>query len=101
MKRSFLGLGILGILLILFGSVFALQGDSVIGGSSMTGSSFWLYAGIGIAVVGVILAALSFSMGSRRKSSEAAMKKETAESGAVTGSEESSVSSDVKKTDGS
>jgi uncharacterized membrane protein len=65
MKRSFLTLVIFGILLILFGTVFALQGDGLIGGSAMTGNSFWIYAGSAIVVIGLILAALGFVLGSR------------------------------------
>ena len=65
MKRSFIGIGIFGILLILFGTTFALQGDGMIGGSAMSGNSFWIYAGSAIAIVGLIVAALGFVMGSR------------------------------------
>jgi hypothetical protein len=46
--------------------VFAFQGSGMIGGSSMTGVPFWIYAGSGIAIVGLILASLGFYMGSRR-----------------------------------
>ena len=63
MKRSYLGLGIFGILLIFFGSVFALQGDGILGGSVMSGNPFWLYAGSGTAVVGLIIAGLGFYLG--------------------------------------
>ena len=66
MKRSFLALGILGILLILFGTVFAFQGDGMIGGSVMSGNPFWIYAGSAIAVLGLVIAALGFVIGSRR-----------------------------------
>ena len=65
MKRSYLGIGIFGILLVLFGTTFALQGDNMIGGSVMSGNPFWIYAGSGIAVVGLIVAGLGFVMGSR------------------------------------
>jgi hypothetical protein len=41
------------------GIVFALQGFGVLGGSSMSGSHFWAGAGPVIAVVGLILLALS------------------------------------------
>ncbi len=51
---------VLGILLILFGSVFALQGAGYIGGSVMTNNPFWIYAGSAIAFVGLILAGMSF-----------------------------------------
>jgi hypothetical protein len=64
-KRSYVGIGIFGILLILFGITFALQGDGMIGGSAMSGNSFWIYAGSAIAIVGLIVAALGFVVGSR------------------------------------
>jgi ABC-type transport system involved in multi-copper enzyme maturation permease subunit len=67
LKRSFLAVGIVGILFILFGTVFALQGDGLIGGSAMTGNPFWIYAGSGVVVVGVILAVLGFVLGSRSR----------------------------------
>jgi hypothetical protein len=67
LKGSFLGVGIFGILLILFGIVFALQGSGMIGGSAMTGNPFWIYAGSGIAIFGVILTSFGFYIGSRHK----------------------------------
>ncbi|MDA4112197.1 MAG: hypothetical protein OK439_06625 [Thaumarchaeota archaeon] len=66
MKRSFLGAGIIGILMMLSGTVFALQGDGMIAGSVMTGNPFWIYAGSAIAVLGLVIAALVFAIGSRR-----------------------------------
>lgn len=66
MKGSFLALGIFGLLLVLFGTVFALQGSGMIGGSLMTGNPFWIYAGSGVAIFGLVLASLGFYMGSRR-----------------------------------
>ncbi|MGI0078923.1 MAG: hypothetical protein ACRECH_04805 [Nitrososphaerales archaeon] len=66
LKSSFLALGILGLVLILFGGAFALQGDGMIGGSAMSGNPFWIYAGSGVAVLGIILAVLGFSLGSRK-----------------------------------
>ena len=65
MKRSYLAMAIIGILFILFGMIFALQGNGNIGGSAMTGVSFWIYAGSGIAVVGLALTALGVYFGSR------------------------------------
>ncbi|MDG6917042.1 MAG: hypothetical protein JRM85_05555 [Nitrososphaerota archaeon] len=67
MRGSFLGLAIFGIVLLLLGTIFALQGDGMIGGSSMTGVPFWIYAGSVIAVVGVLMAALGFVLASRGK----------------------------------
>jgi hypothetical protein len=65
-----------GILFILFGIVFALQGDGMIGGSSMSGNSFWIYAGSIIAVVGLILALLSFALGFKAGTSNMTNSKE-------------------------
>ncbi|MDG6899070.1 MAG: hypothetical protein JRM91_01690 [Nitrososphaerota archaeon] len=67
MRGPFLGLGVFGIILLLLGTVFALQGDGMIGGSSMTGVPFWIYAGSIIALVGVLMAALGFVLASRGK----------------------------------
>jgi hypothetical protein len=50
-------LGVVGALLLIAGTVFALQGFGVLGGSVMSGSSFWAAAGPIIAVVGLVLLA--------------------------------------------
>jgi hypothetical protein len=52
---------------MLFGTGFALQGDGILMGSPMSGNSFWIYAGAGVVVVGVIMAALGFILGSRSR----------------------------------
>lgn len=67
MRGPFLGLGAFGIILLLLGAVFALQGDGMIGGSSMTGVPFWIYAGSIIALIGVLMAAIGFVLASRGK----------------------------------
>lgn len=72
LRSSSLGLGIVGVLLLLAGTVFALQGDGIIGGSSMTGVSFWIYAGSVIAVIGVIFIVLGFVLTSRSRAGEVA-----------------------------
>ena len=55
-------IGVLGVLILLAGVVFALQGANVIGGSSvMNGSSTWIYAGGLIAVVGALIAVMGFA----------------------------------------
>jgi ABC-type antimicrobial peptide transport system permease subunit len=48
---------IIGVLVGLFGFVFALQGEGVVGpaSSSMYNQSFWVYSGLGIAVVGLVI----------------------------------------------
>ena len=48
-------LSILGVLLILAGGVWFLQGERVLLGSPMTGQSQWVYLGALTAVIGVIL----------------------------------------------
>jgi hypothetical protein len=45
---------IVGIILILVGGLWILQGSNVIGGSVMSGQSQWLYVGIVLLIVGVI-----------------------------------------------
>lgn len=44
-----------GLLLILIGGVWTLQGFGVIGGSFMTGSTTWLVIGMVLVVLGVVL----------------------------------------------
>lgn len=46
---------ITGIVLLLIGGVWILQGANVIGGSTMSGQSQWLYIGIIVALVGAAL----------------------------------------------
>lgn len=54
-----------GALLAIAGTVFALQGFGVLGGSAMSGSHFWAVAGPVIAVAGLVLVAT----GARRRRS--------------------------------
>jgi len=67
LKRTFFALGIVGILFILFGTVFALQGNGNIRGSEMSGNSFWIYAGSGVVLIGLMVAILGFYLGSRNR----------------------------------
>ena len=46
-----------GALLTIAGTVFALQGFGVLGGSVMSGSHFWAVAGPLIAIVGLVILA--------------------------------------------
>jgi hypothetical protein len=48
---------LIGVLLVIAGTVFALQGFGVLGGSGMSGSGFWASAGPVIAVAGLVLLA--------------------------------------------
>ncbi|MGD8195263.1 hypothetical protein ACEXQB_012310 [Herbiconiux sp. P18] len=46
---------IVGVVALLVGALFAGQGANLIPGSSMTGDRTWLYIGLALAVVGVVL----------------------------------------------
>jgi hypothetical protein len=48
---------VVGLLLVLIGAVWTLQGFGLIGGSFMTGSTMWLVIGLVVAAVGVALLA--------------------------------------------
>ncbi len=50
----------LGIVMVVFGTLFTLQGLGYVGGSVMTGSSFWAIAGPIIAGLGVALLIVSW-----------------------------------------
>lgn len=53
----------LGIVLLISGIIFALQGYGLVGGSFMSGNPFWMYAGTGIALFGLAIAILGYIMG--------------------------------------
>ncbi len=54
------GIGIpLGVVMVVFGTLFTFQGLGYVGGSAMTGSSFWAIAGPLIAGLGVALLIVS------------------------------------------
>ena len=46
---------VVGLLLVLIGAVWTLQGFGVVGGSFMTGSTMWLVIGLVTVVVGIAL----------------------------------------------
>ncbi len=56
----------LGVLLILIGGVWGLQGLAVFGGSAMSGKTLWAVLGPIVAVVGVILVVTGLRVPSRR-----------------------------------
>ena len=47
-----------GVIAIIVGFVFAGQGLNLIPGSSMTGDRTWLYVGVIVAIVGIVLVVL-------------------------------------------
>jgi len=57
-----------GVIALLIGGVFAGQGLNLIPGSFMTGDRMWLYIGLIIAVVGVILIVLGLRRRGRGRS---------------------------------
>jgi hypothetical protein len=52
-KRS--GLAVVGVVLVIMGSVFTLQGLGYLPGSAMTGVTLWAVLGPVIAVVGIVM----------------------------------------------
>ncbi len=65
---------ILGILLVLIGTVFALQGDNIIGGSAlMSGNPTYIYVGIAVVAFGLVLIMIGAFSGSRGLSSNPAV----------------------------
>jgi LPXTG-motif cell wall-anchored protein len=55
-----LAVGIVGVLVLLAGAVFAGQGLGYIPGSAMTGDIKWFWIGSGMVVVGLVLGAFGF-----------------------------------------
>ena len=48
---------VVGIVLILLGGVWMLQGVGILGGSLMTGQTFWAIVGLILLIVGILLCA--------------------------------------------
>jgi hypothetical protein len=67
MKASSAAVLIVGVLVFLAGAVFALQGDGIVGGSVMTGNPFWIYVGIPLAIIGLLIAFGGLWTSSRQK----------------------------------
>ena len=66
MNSRKLALLILGVLLLLAGIVFSLQGANIITGSSlMSGNTTYIYVGAVVAIIGLALLALSSRVGSK------------------------------------
>jgi uncharacterized Tic20 family protein len=49
---------VVGVILLLVGAVFAGQGANLIPGSGMSGERMWLYIGVFVAIVGIVLIVL-------------------------------------------
>ena len=56
----------IGVILVVLGGVWALQGLGFIGGSAMTGSTLWAIIGPIIVVAGIVLVVLGFRRGAKR-----------------------------------
>ena len=52
MRRSGI---IVGIILVLIGLLWVLQGSNLIGGSLMSGQSLWLWVGLAVGAVGLVV----------------------------------------------
>ena len=55
-----------GLLFVLAGVIFTLQGSGAMGGGAMSGVTFWAVAGPVIALVGLVMAALGLRGGRLR-----------------------------------
>ena len=55
----------IGVVVALAGVIFTFQGLGFIGGSAMTGSTFWAIAGPIIVIVGIVLVVLGLRGGRR------------------------------------
>lgn len=62
--KTWLPIG-LGVLLVLAGGLWALQGLGYVGGSSMSGAREWVWIGLATLVVGLVLAVSAFRRGRR------------------------------------
>jgi hypothetical protein len=60
MRRAMIGVGVV---LMLLGGLWILQGVGILGGSVMTGQMFWANVGTALLIVGIVLSVL----GLRRK----------------------------------
>jgi hypothetical protein len=65
-----IALVIVGVLALLVGAVWVGQGANLIPGSSMTGDRMWLYIGLLVAAVGVVLVLLGLRRPGRGSTNE-------------------------------
>jgi uncharacterized Tic20 family protein len=61
---------IVGVIALVIGVVFAGQGMNLIPGSSMTGNRMWLYIGLILAIVGIVLMVLGLRRPRRGRTSK-------------------------------
>lgn len=62
MRRALL---VLGVILILIGTIWMLQGVGILPGSVMTGDPFWARVGSGLMIAGLALGGLGLWLGRR------------------------------------
>ena len=60
MNRTFVVTFVFGVILALFGLIWALQGFGVIGGSPMSNTTTWSISGPVTVLIGVVIAAFSW-----------------------------------------
>jgi uncharacterized Tic20 family protein len=60
-----IALVVVGAILLIVGAVFAGQGSNLIPGSVMTGDRMWLYIGLVVAIVGIVLIVLGLRRSGR------------------------------------
>jgi hypothetical protein len=57
----------IGILMILMGTLWMLQGTGVVPGSAMSGDPFWARVGSGLMIGGLAVCGLGWWLGARRR----------------------------------
>ena len=60
MRRTFVATFTVGLILALFGLIWALQGFGVLGGSQMSNTTTWSIAGPITALIGIVIAVVSW-----------------------------------------
>ena len=60
MRRTFVVTFALGLILVLFGLIWALQGFGVLGGSQMSNTTTWSITGPITALIGIVVAVVSW-----------------------------------------
>jgi hypothetical protein len=60
MRRTFVATFTVGLILVLFGLIWALQGFGVLGGSPMSNTTTWSITGPITALIGIVIAVVSW-----------------------------------------